>query len=315
MGTPSATSARAPTRTSSPKLTDRDRLLLEFIAEHRLVLPAHVQALLGLSAATVSRRLRTLEQAGLLLRNKLFEGYPPHYRIARKGLRLIGSRLPVPKGDVAVRHDIGVAWLWLAARNGTFGSLAEVVSERQMRSRDGTEAHAARVTGRREQDPFGVRLSGYGPGSRAQLHYPDLLLIDRDGRRIAVELELSSKGRARRHRIIGGYAADRHIDAVLYLVQDPRIGREVQDAARRFGSDRRVLVQRVCMGAGQAPHLGAAAQRAADRVSDRARTAQRKAARDSDRDRTAERAPARGRGTGHELPPPRRPASTLELSL
>lgn len=262
MGTSDPTNVRARPRTSSPKLTDRDRLLLAFIAEHRLVLPAHVQALLGISAAAASRRLRTLEQAGLLFRDKLFAGFPPHYRVERKGLQLIGSRLPVPKGDVAVRHDIGVAWLWLAARNGAFGSLREVVSERHMRSRDGTEAHAARVTGRREQEPFGVRLSGSGSGSRARLHYPDLLLIDRDGRRIAVELELSSKGRARRHRIIGGYAADRRIDAVLYLVQDQRIAREVQDAARRFGCERRVLVQRVCMGAGQAPDLGAAAQRA-----------------------------------------------------
>jgi len=103
-----------------------------------------------------------------------------------------------------------------------------------------------------------VRLSGLGAGGRTSLHYPDLLLVDHVGRRIAVELELSSKGRARRHRIIGGYAADRRIDAVLYLVSDARIERQIRDAACRFGCQGRVLVQPARLGAGQAPEVGGA---------------------------------------------------------
>lgn len=259
----------------SPRITGRDRLLLEFIAEHRLVLSNHVQALLGVSAQTAARRLRALEQAGLVDRETLFHRYPAHYRIRRRGLELIGSRLGVPKRALNIAHDVGVAWLWLAARRGAFGSLAQVVSERSMRSRDGAEAHAARVTGRSGQEPFGVRLAGQGPRGRPRLHYPDLLLVDREGRRIAVELELSSKGRSRRHQIIGGYASDRRIDAVLYLVNDQRIGREVQEAARRFGSERTVIVQRVRMGAGQLPALGAVASRDGARDNGRGATAER----------------------------------------
>jgi DNA-binding transcriptional ArsR family regulator len=233
-------------------------VLLEFIAEHRLALRDHVRALLGVSPATASRLLRGLERAALVHRDPLFRGYPAHFRIARRGLAAIGSDLPAPKRDLEVRHDIGVAWLWLAARRGAFGPLHEVVSERRMRSRDGREQHAERVTGRREHPPFGIRLSGLGAGGRSRLHYPDLLLVDGGGRRIAVELELSSKGRARRHRIIGGYAADRRIDAVLYLVGDERIARQIQDAARRFGCRERVLVQPARLAAGQAPELGGA---------------------------------------------------------
>ena len=263
---------------ASRKITGRDRLLLEFIAEHRLVLSNHVQALLGVSAKTASRRLRALEQAGLVQREALFYRYPAHYRIERRGLELIGSRLGVPKPGLNVAHDVGVAWLWLAAQRGAFGPLAEVVSERTMRSRDGTEAHATRVTGRSEHEPFGVRLSGHGPKGGPRLHYPDLLLVDRQGRRIAVELELSSKGRSRRHQIIGGYAFDRRVDAVLYLVSDQRVAREVQEAARRFGSERTVIVQRVRMSAGQVPALGAVAARDAPRGSGRGPTAERMSA-------------------------------------
>ena len=247
-------------RSSSQRVTARDRLLLEFLAEQRLVLAAHVQALLGVSATTALRRLRALEQAGLVDRDALFVGYPAHYRIRRTGLSLIDSRLPVPRRDFDVRHDIGVAWLWLAARKGIFGELAEVVSERRMRSHDGVEEHAVRVTGHPARETFGVPLSGLGAAGRPRLHYPDLLLVDRGGRRIAVELELSSKGRARRHRIIGGYAMDPRIDAVLYLVKDERIAREVQTTARRFGLQQRVLVQRARVGAGQAPEPGAVAR-------------------------------------------------------
>ena len=175
-------------RTWSARVTDRDRVLLEFIAEHRLVLCAHVQALLGVSAATASKRLRALEQTGLLHRDHLFHRYPAHYRITRTGLAVMGSRLPVPRRDVNVGHDIGVAWLWLAAHRGAFGPLREVISERQMRSLDGVESHAARVTGRRTHEPLGVRPSGRGTGDQARLHYPDLLLIDRNGRRMPVSM-------------------------------------------------------------------------------------------------------------------------------
>ena len=229
------------------------------------MLGVHVQALLGVSSTAASKRLRALEIESLLCRDALFHRYPPHYRIARDGLEVIGSGLPVPKRGLNVAHDIGVAWLWLAAQRGAFGSLREVISERRMRSSDGIEAHAARRTGRSAEEPFGVRLSGHGPGGHPRLHYPDLLLVDRAGRRVAVELELSTKGRGRRDQIIGGYASDRRIEAVLYLVQDHRIAREVQAAARRFGLQQRVLVQPVRLGAGQAPAVGPAATRGAQR--------------------------------------------------
>ena len=61
-----------------------------------------------------------------------------------------------------------------------------------------------------------------------RLHYPDLLLVDPDGRRLAVELELTSKGRERRERILSGYAADRRFDGVMYVVESPRLAESIQ---------------------------------------------------------------------------------------
>ncbi len=219
-------------------LTDRDHELLSFVAEHRLVLSTHVQALLGTSPSAASARLRALASEGFLSYDRVFSREPPFCQIRRKGLAAIGSDLPPPRIDLACyRHDVGAAWLWLAARSGTFGPIREVLGERRMRSADGAPD--------RRGEPHGVRLGGVGPHGRERLHYPDLLLITPAGGRIALELELSSKGRTRREKILAGYASDSRIDAALYLVEDPSIARSIKDSARRLGISDRVHVQPV----------------------------------------------------------------------
>jgi hypothetical protein len=227
------------TRRAAVRITERDRELLEFVANHRLVLASHVQALLGLSLGAARSRLRKLTQADLLTRDQPFQGRPSHYQITRRGLAVVGSELPRPREDLrSYEHDIGIAWLWLAARRGALGSVRAVVSERELRS------HDARPEGR--ADPLAVRLGGMGPAGRARLHYPDLLLQSADGRRIAIELELTSKGQTRRERILSGYAADRRIDAVLYFVEERSpIARRVRTSARRLGISSLVHVQYV----------------------------------------------------------------------
>jgi hypothetical protein len=283
------------------RITERDRELLAFVAEHRLVLAAHVRSLLGISEGAAYARLRALSGAGFLTHTALFQGEPGCYQIAGKGLRVIGSDLPRPRIDLrCYRHDVGVAWLWLAARDGALGPIREVISERRLRSHDGT------VDGRSR--PLGVRLGGLGPGGRDRLHYPDLILVGTDGRRIAVELELSSKGRSRREKILAGYAADARVDAVLYLVDDPRVGRGVRSSASRLDISELVHVQRVrLVGAGPNPSAGAAAERAmrVDRSADARSGGSRDGARGGSRDgaRGGSRDGARGGSGSAELAP------------
>jgi hypothetical protein len=243
--------ARARTGKPRPPLTDRERIVLEFAAEHRLLVREHVQALVGIEAAAAARLLRGLADAGLLRREQPFHRGPGWWRITRAGVRAVSSPLGPPRADLgAWRHDLGLAWLHLAARSGTFGALREVVSERRMRSHD-----AVGVAASTEQ--FGVRLGGYGPGGRERLHYPDLLFVDNDGRRIAVELELSRKAGARRDAIFFGYACARQrIDAVLYLVESRSMAQSIRATAARFGISDRVHVQYVRTGDGPGPRGG-----------------------------------------------------------
>ncbi len=212
--------------------------MLAFAAEHRFVLSAHVRALLRLPDDAAGARLSRLCRAGLLIEQTVFHDHAPTYRSTRDGLDVIGSRLRAPNiGATRYDHEVGAAWLWLAARHGAFGPMREVLGERRLRSRDALE------DGRSE--PLAVRLGGLGWGGRERLHYPDLLMIDSKGRRIAVELELSSKGRQRREKILGGYASDARFAAVLYVVESPQLARAIRLSAARLEITGLVHVQRV----------------------------------------------------------------------
>jgi len=253
------------------RISEADQLLLAFLAEHRVALANQVQALLGGSVEAVGRRLGRLERRGFIRRWAIPGGHAACCQIRARGLAAIGSDLPSPRLKLAsYEHDVGVAWLWIAATRGAFGPLRETLGERRLRSHDGKMASEvagglgqaplrlgpsvglAEHLGRGIEGvyaPYGVRLGGAGPHGRGRLHYPDLLLISRDGRRIALELELSAKTRTRREHILLGYATDRRIHSVLYLVEDHgpglAIGRAVQASARMLGLGPLLTVRRV----------------------------------------------------------------------
>jgi hypothetical protein len=240
---------KTPPSASAVRITERDRLLLAFAAEHRFVLCSHVGSLLGISPAAADARLVTLCTGGYLQGESKLLGEPAAYRITRAGLRAADSDLSPPhKLDLATyQHESGIAWLMLAARHERFGPLQQIVSERRMRSLD------ARAD--RPGEPFGVRLGGVGPGGRERLHYPDLLVVTASGHRVAFELELTSKARNRREGILGGYASEPRIDAVVYLVDRPNVGQAVSRSAARLRASGLVHVQNVRWGGaeGQTP--------------------------------------------------------------
>lgn len=249
----------------SLRLTDRDREILAFAAEHRLVLEGQVERLLGVGPGRILSRLGALIQQGYLAEGSVDESR--HFQIRARGLAAIGSSLGVPKGKLgAYKHDVGLAWLWLAARAGTFGPLLETLSERRMRSHDGALD--------RSSDGLGVRNGGYDRFGNERLHYPDLLLIDPHGRRLALELELSSKGRERTEMIIGGYGADPRIDRVLYLVEaqpaGSRIRRSLELTVRDLGLSDRIRIQLIEPFSSRGDGRGAARKRNPTRVRDSA---------------------------------------------
>jgi DNA-binding transcriptional ArsR family regulator len=243
-------------------LSEIDLELLRFLAEHRFALADHAAALLGVTRRTAGERLARLVDGGYVREASVPGRQPAMYLIKRSGLAAVGSALPAPLlKTLNYEHDVGLAWLWLAAQRGTFGPLSEILSERTLRSRDGARARSAGLGGCEE--PLGVRKGGVGPRGGEQLHYPDLLLRTTDGRCVAVELELSGKARTRLESILAAYAADPRIAGVVYLVQNQTVARSVERAARRVGASELVRLQRVRLAApGSAGARGIQAERA-----------------------------------------------------
>lgn len=232
---------RGPRRST---LSEVDLELLRFLAEHRFALADHAAALLGVTRRTAGERLARLVEGGYIREASVPGRQPVMYLIKRAGLAAVGSALPAPLLKMpGYEHDVGLAWLWLAAQRGTFGPLSEILSERTLRSRDGARGPSSDLGDRDE--PLGVRKGGLGPRGGEQLHYPDLLLRTTDGRCVAVELELSGKARTRLESILAAYAADPRIAGVVYLVQSQAVARSVERAARRVGASELVHLQRV----------------------------------------------------------------------
>ena len=86
-----------PSRPRQVQLTDADRALLAFAAEHRFVLAAQVAALLRVSEQAAAARLRRLGRAGYLHRARELHRGPVWHQITRAGLRAVDSALPVPR--------------------------------------------------------------------------------------------------------------------------------------------------------------------------------------------------------------------------
>lgn len=197
----------------------------------RLAVTPQVARLLEVSEAAALARLRRLGRRGLIGRSAVFNGQPAAAWITASGLRALGHRLP--PGGVELdthshyRHEVGVAWLWLAAHGGGFGALTSLATDREMRTHDARLAQGER--------PLGIGIGTFDWRGRPSRHYPDLLLGGSGGERLAVELELTRKSDRRLEQIMRGYATDSRICGVLYIVSDRALGGVIDAAAVRAG--------------------------------------------------------------------------------
>jgi hypothetical protein len=220
-------------------VTEREASVLGPLAEHRFLIVPQVAVLLGVAERTALNRLKALERDRLTAFHTVFQGLPWAASIQSHGLRALGSPLKAPPklNYNEYRHDVGVGWLWLAARAGSFGELRGIATDRRMQADDlsaGAAGHAPR---------WGVGLGLLGSHGRPQRHYPDLMLDTVGGHRLAVELELTAKSSGRMMRIMTAYASDADVDHVLYLAANRGIAARVLESARRAGIAERVHVQ------------------------------------------------------------------------
>jgi hypothetical protein len=234
----------APSDAAPPELDEVDRAMLAFAAQHRFTVTDQLAAVAHIGPGWAGKRVRGLVEAGLLTSQRHLHDHPAAHQITRLGLRAVGSGLPATaKVNLSLyHHDLGLGWLMVLAHRARFGRVSQVIGEREMRSRDGRIDPDDDPVGTRR---LGILLPGEGPRGGPRVHYPDLLLVTPGGRRVAIELELSTKSPTRRERILKAYLLAPRVDAVLYLVPTRAAGRAIARSAARVGASDLVHVQRI----------------------------------------------------------------------
>lgn len=197
------------------RLTVRDKAIVAFAGRQRGVEARQVAERFEMDLANAYRRSARLVEAGLLEHRHVLHGLPGVYMATRAGLDWAGLGLPVARIDLATyAHDLEAVWLALALER-EFTADA-VLTERELRSRDMSAAWVAYRSGGPLAPRYAVALNSNG-GPRG-LHFPDLV-VDGGGPRgglLAVELERTPKGAARRRRIVAAYRDGLHVDQVRY---------------------------------------------------------------------------------------------------
>ncbi len=168
-----------------------------------------------ISLPVVWRRMRVLRGAGLVGYCRALHGRPGAFTAP-------GARV----ATATWTHTLGVVRLVVAYELAGW----RVVTERELRAPE------------LDRSVGWVVDLGTDRAGRRRVHFPDLVVVDPGtDEAVAVELELSGKGRRRLEGILAGYA--RGGVRVRYLVSHGQIGQAVSEAAGRVGAGRLVDVE------------------------------------------------------------------------
>jgi hypothetical protein len=218
-------------RAHGRRITARDEEILRWVARHGVV----TAELIGwrffwrpqrktYGRWAVYRRLRILQELGLLLSDKPFAQHPAALRVTREGARLAGAGLrPAPLVVSQLRHSLSVVQLTEILLDDHPGS--ELVTERELRARRYRELAAGERSLDQGRCPDAVlRIPSRGPGAQAVIT-------------VAIELDLSRKDRRAMERMV--YQYDREpVDAVWWYVTPARVERVTRFVRELNAQDR-----------------------------------------------------------------------------
>jgi hypothetical protein len=172
-------------------ITERDVAILRFINQFGFCEMPHLDQRFGLKKPRNYGIVNKLQKAGLVIHEHIFHQRHGIYRLSREGAALT-TLPPLKKVPIAIyNHEILLIQLYFKLME-TYPD-SSWVSEREL-----------------VWDAFcdGVGKKG---------HLADGVLILKDGKRIAIELELSLKGRYRLEKILKSYAMQFHFDEIWYF--------------------------------------------------------------------------------------------------
>jgi len=157
-------------------LVERDYLIMREIERFRFCLSRHIKLLADFEGQRAcDRRLKILIEAGYIDRKKVLYGVPSVYYLTHKGKMLIGANKRQDKiRTEKIPHDIAVVETAIYFMQKNNIKLDEIITEKQLNS-----------------------IAGFGD----RKHCPDFV-IEKDGKKNCVEVELSLKEKTRFEKIV-----------------------------------------------------------------------------------------------------------------
>lgn len=191
-------------------LTERDKKIIILINRFGYLTAAQVARAMGMSLRVAYRRLQRMVKERYLIHKRILAGAPGIYYVGSRGLAEVDTEL----GRFTVRlqtlpHNLAVADVAITLIAQYPG--AEWTTERELR-----------------------REAGQRFGLGQNVHFPDGILILPNGKRVAVEVEISTKEKRRVEKILRVYLRRSDYSEVWYFCRTKRQTERVKDVSRGY---------------------------------------------------------------------------------
>jgi hypothetical protein len=196
------------------RITERDKNIIALINRFGFMTADKLSKIYGITQSRIHRRLKILCDRNLLNHERILSAYPGAYWPTRNGKELSDSFLSPIHGPrlATFEHDLKVVDVYIDIKEKYKNSVdwltsREILSNRISEAKDASEA-------------FKVLKS----------KVPDAIVI-RDGKKFAIEVELSAKSRQRLRKILSGYAvslAQGVLNGVLYYTTKQSIAERLE---------------------------------------------------------------------------------------
>jgi len=195
------------------RLVERDIKLFKWINSHGYVTADQICSYLKVKSSAGYARINKLVAGGYITRKRILHGHPRIHQITKLAKLAASDELPllnkISLGEYNHTLELINVSLKLQEKHPT----AEYIAERTYRH----------ITG----------LSAVGRSG----HIPDGVLEFKNGKKHAIELEMSVKASSRLDKIMKFYASNFDFNKVVYFVTGQSIVNAIQNAADRIGID------------------------------------------------------------------------------
>lgn len=197
------------------EVTERDCDILTYVARHGACTPDQVDRCFFTSESACFRRLRALRDLRLLDRHLTFAGRPHVFVTSRMGIRLCGVDLPPARFILpTMEHTLSVV------------DLSEDLLDEHPGSSWLTERELRRDAMREQRERGFDVLQANRPRS------PDGLLVLKNGKTVAIELDLTPKRSDIYMRLLGTYAAKSGISGVWWFTPKAAVAGRLQSLVK-----------------------------------------------------------------------------------